>query len=279
MRVALDRTDLFANLLFVYGCFITTANFFILGVMKNKLFLFVLLFVSVAAVSCSSDKDDPLRLSKDKVEVRVVDGASVRIYGGSGGYSVGVADAAIADAGLGYDYDETQLLHITPKKTGETKVTVSDSNGETVYLDLTVISARRTCIFWRAEAVAEAADMQVAEEIEEDVLDNMPLPEGYCYALTYTSVKGGNLAVKETPSAELDIFSGSFTKEGDVFTFIYNDDTFVYDVDIRVAGSRLNVLPVEYEAVFTENLTEYYKNKYPDAGVTGVKGIQICQFL
>ena len=103
------------------------------------------------------------------------------------------------------------------------------------------------------------------EEIRNDALAKAPVQAGGGYRLDFTHHNGGPLVVR--PAADAETVTGTFIKEPDKpeeLHFTFGEQAYTCKVSGYTDTDDLR------KTLFSVDLTEEYKQLYPDAGVTQV---------
>ena len=253
--------------------------------------IFVLLFIiSFAVTSCSDDEERDVIL--DTTSVRLINGGTTSFYvsGGSGKFFVTINNPEIAEVEINSD----NCLFIQSKKRGEAVISVIDYNsGKSADCSLTVVEDDNHYIVMD---IQYAVDAEVKEAIEADIKVNMPFPIGSQFNF---SVPEDSVIIKNSDYRE--ILKGTYSTESmsitnpDIpesykllppnnqiiairrYNMVFENSKYVYD-QILVKSNPLTYssFTIPTTPWFYEDLTEYYKAKYPNAGVKGVVRVLIC---
>ena len=111
----------------------------------------------------------------------------------------------------------------------------------------------------------EEPENPVLEEIRNDALAKAPVQAGGSYRLDFTHHNGGPLVVR--PAADAETVTGTFIKEPDKpeeLHFTFGEQAYTCKVSGYTDTDDLR------KTLFSVDLTEEYKQLYPDAGVTQV---------
>ena len=109
------------------------------------------------------------------------------------------------------------------------------------------------------------AALKLLEEIRNDALAKAPVQAGGSYRLDFTHHNGGPLVVR--PAADAETVTGTFIKEPDKpeeLHFTFGEQAYTCKVSGYTDTDDLR------KTLFSVDLTEEYKQLYPDAGVTQV---------
>ena len=275
-----------------------------LNFMKTKLIMKknVLLFIIILVLTGCNEKENEERdfiLAQIVVELSRGGVNSIQVSGGSGKYSATINDSEIAEVWIN---SENKLFIDTrdTKKSGEAVITVIDDNsGKSIDCILTVIENREQ---FKIIETQFAVDAGVKEAVEADLRENS-FPIGSSFVFT---LHGENTVVINNPDNN-EILRGTYTtvyinNESTIQTVFpesykllppygqvvgalrYNivfgeDNNLVYDMILstkRIVSTYTS--PPEQPNFFYEDLTDYYKTKYPDAGVKGVVRSHSCEY-
>ncbi len=259
----------------------------------------------LAAAACSKDDEQKdIKLAETEVATSVLSPYNVEITQGSGHYRAEIDNNEIADVSI-EPQDTKTILAIAAKKNGTATITVKDT--ETNRTAKCLLLVRDDILYFNVNAVKNAVE---AESMESEILmhmqQNSPYTEGCRYALTLrsrTPVVTGTWTVKEEAGNGDTISEGTFLMkdaEGIIpesYFLIWGlnngnildskEITFIDDMNgdkeslchllhIKGPAPRINVSTQHYRIY--EDLTEYYKELYPEAGVTGAVRVYICNF-
>lgn len=111
----------------------------------------------------------------------------------------------------------------------------------------------------------ENPENPLLEEIRNDALAKAPVQAGGSYRLDFTHHNGGPLVVR--PAADAETVTGTFIKEPDKpeeLHFTFGEQAYTCKVSGYTDTDDLR------KTLFSVDLTEEYKQLYPDAGVTQV---------
>ena len=111
----------------------------------------------------------------------------------------------------------------------------------------------------------EEPENPLLEEIRNDALAKAPVQAGGSYRLDFTHHNGGPLVVR--PAADAETVTGTFIKETDKpeeLHFTFGEQAYTCKVSGYTDTDDLR------KTLFSVDLTEEYKQLYPDAGITQV---------
>lgn len=111
----------------------------------------------------------------------------------------------------------------------------------------------------------EEPENPLLEEIRNDALAKAPVQAGGSYRLDFTHHNGGPLVVR--PAADAETVTGTFIKEPDKpeeLHFTFGEQAYTCKVSGYTDTDDLR------KTLFSVDLTEEYKQLYPDAGITQV---------
>lgn len=175
------------------------------------------------------------------------------------------------------------------------KTTLADppaDTGNIKYKLIEVLSREKKRYFYAVET-SYAINAEQKDIIEADLKNNLPVPlnGGYIFNFNDVSIvnennsviKSGKLYYDTYIPSEGKVYPGSYkllTPDNQVITahewrFVFENTTIEYDVFYIKYGMQryVSVRPWLYK-----DLTEYYKVKYPDAGVRDVVLVQVLTF-
>ena len=268
----------------------------------RKLYILIALSSLVSMmVSCSDDKDDKndLQLERSSIEAASLNTAyHVAVLGGSGDYSASISDQEIADVNIRAAVAGGKELVVITKKEGDAIIMVTD-NQSGVSKECLLIMRRGGDTFYVRELRYGINTERMHEEILCDMnsesgvtlgkfhklIYNGYVPDSYGEWSLYDVMIGGPAELKETgtfeyvPLIEYKTNYNLVPINNQIYLHktlkIQSPDGNVdYDVFwVRGSATRLNMTIMHVR--FYEDLTEYYKTKYPTAGVRGVVRVQI----
>lgn len=224
---------------------------------KCTLFLFYIL-VFLFLPSCSSD-DDSLALVLDNpyVEVQPEETTTVNVTSGNGGYVVKSADEAIATAEVN---GNTITVHVL--KVGTTTISVKDkhNNQALIYVDVPVL--RGAWAVTRYDAIVEVSDSEAKEAISSEVINSsafLDLSKGERISkLTFHD--GGKAELLLTRQGGTSTYVGSVQKDHKRLYLTIGEQKVSFDI---ISFSR-------YGLTLKENLTEWYRIRYPGVEILSV---------
>ena len=254
--------------------------------------IFLLLFIISMVVTGCNDNDNEesdLTLSTTSVEIfksyGYGYGHSIQVSGGSGKYSATI-NPNIAEI----DIDSENSLFIYPMKNGEAVITVIDDNsGKSIDCSLTILDYKQQ---FKIVEILYLVDAGVKDVIEADLLENTPFTIGSSFIFSTNS----DAAVVINDPDDKQILSGTHTSQiinniddiPEVYkTFppdnqilggmqriymVFGENSIVFD-KFTVKGlysTYSSVIVSPHHFFFYEDLTDYYKDKYPEAEVKGV---------
>jgi len=266
----------------------------------KKIFVLLLIgaIISLVATGCKDNDNNDLEsnvvLRQSSVETTPNTTLFIPIDEGSGTYHVTISNPKIAEVSIAVRESEYCLL-IGTKEIGEAVITVTDGKSEiSVECSLIVRDAEFRFVIWD---VKHAVDAERKDVIEADLRDNRPFPTG---SRIVCSIDTEERSVKINDSDNKEILSGVLHTEElntipEVYSMIppdkqvvsfqrwnmvFEDRELAYDMFLIKGdlSTYANMFISFYHAYFYEDLTEYYKSKYPDAGVKGVVRVQVCEY-
>jgi len=261
--------------------------------MKKLFNLFLLATLFCGFTSCSDDNDDNRikfyvaesynadgtanLVRTESLSAKIGMGTTFYIKGGSGNYTVTSDNEGLAVVQAG---EESGLYHIATNETlGSTTIKVKDGSNETVSIPLSVQSYRLEFPIgniYTAIQVEEGVtiDENIKKEIEEEVATRM-IPVRNLLVLTFEKPSSGSLYISGDGTTQ---YTGTFTQtrtnsENWFVDAKYNDKEFHYHI------SKIELVLRSKEKTFLdildilEDMTEVYKEKYPDAGIKKVYAV------
>ncbi len=267
--------------------------------MRNVFLLFMVVITGlVTAMGCSGDdqSENDIILTQTRVTVAPNEIYPVSFNGGSGIYSTTVSDPDIAKVEIS-SQDLGYVLLIEAKKEGTAVIIITDEkSGKSVNCSLYVIKSGNK---FTIKEVRYAVDADVKGAIEEDLRDNPPFPVGSCFVVSFNSGDEGRRIAIENPDGT-EIMNGVLSIEelteipevykllsieeqvytSQKWTMDFDSHQYVYDMFlVRGELSTYSSVPISSRHIrFYEDLTVYYKTRYPNAGVKGVVRVQLIQY-
>ncbi|WP_029906778.1 hypothetical protein [Prevotella sp. 10(H)] len=256
-------------------------------------YFIVACFLITATNSCSDDdktSDRELELSTDNASIKLTERFLIAVTSGNGGYSILSHDVDIVTGEV--DVENENRIILTARGKGETKVTIKDRSQKEIMVSVKVVNRYLAFVPTYYSVEVEAKDAASQKTIEEDILENPFPPKSYAYKL------------EDSDKKEMTIRSsvGSIKVEG---TYAFSNDGKTNNLKLKYDDKEFSyVLSDEYEGKYfynyfnkeeeeksqkeisqskyielTEDLTEVYKEKYPDAEVESVKFIIIATII
>jgi hypothetical protein len=255
---------------------------------KRLTFLALALCLTLAGCKKDDPAWTPVKLKITETTTAPQRDLAIEIEGGSGDYSVGISDPAVADVRVVVPDVGFPILEIETRQEGEAVITVTDTKSGLV--DRCKLKVRNILSTIRIGYIRTHIDADRKEAIEDDLNKNALLAVGDRIIIT----QGTTWTFLDANKAE--IARGTFSDEGEitrwnpVFSFlpidnqIYTMRKFVFERDngdrweydtyvVRDSFTRLN-LRFDHTR-FYEDLTKYYQTQYPEAGVRSVARVLI----
>lgn len=208
----------------------------------------------------------------------------ISVSGGEGEYTAKSSDQdIIEDSSIEINnkqYINTSILSFTLKKEGTVIITVTDKGGNSAKLEVVATILSREFEIVESELIINnEVSETIKTEIENDIMSNN-LNKNNLLVLTYNDHYQGSFRVSTAPTS-LDIrLSGSFRIEDTTsklsLYLTYNDMEHHYYSPFNIgaeAKTKTSYPPVTHS--LKEDLTEYYKTKYPAENITDVSYILV----
>ena len=225
--------------------------------------------------SCSYDNDEELKLipQRDVVGVFPNTITYVRVSSGTEPFTVISDDESIATGTTECDAVVKDVVIITGKSKGSTKLTVIDKNNEKCTISVNVSKGSYSLVVTDYQFNIEVPDdVTIKESIETDLRNNLPIPKnGIYYIYMNISHERDGLYVYPFGYSSQRLL-GSFDFKDELFIFRYGDKNDINDIG-RYQHEHSYSLVSEGEAdeiVFIEDLTEFYREKYPDTNIIAI---------
>lgn len=230
--------------------------------------LLLVLFMLTVVTSCKDDGDSG-QISRD-VTLSITDEYAVSINPDHQGWKAEIDDPEVIDATM----DENNL-NIIPKGLGITKLGMLDGNKNELFrMNVEIVATERIYRIDRLFTSVDIKNKSYKDKIEKEMEILVPNNLGTVYELTYNTKNEGKLSVYSFKGN--DVYQGTFTEEeNDSIIFHYNGSEQRYMSKIGVDPS----LPDGsngYVRYFIKDFTLYFRDKYPEAGVTMVEMQQIA---
>ena len=234
--------------------------------------LAIITFLSFAVTSCNDDNDDEnnIYISATNVSVRENIERKIEISGGTGIYSCEVDNNLIATAKV-----SGQTLIITGNAIGTTYVTIKDEINAPVTITVKVLQQRVLFEITKLESKIELGKNDYYNLITEELQKDFLFPVGTTYELMIKSENSssevpnlikGDILIRY--NADDEYLNGTFELYGDQFIISYSSQTYKYVIDANK----------EHRGI-SENLTEHYKKKYPEADIIYIYNNQVLKLL
>lgn len=221
--------------------------------------------------ACSDEEIQPVTFSPEELSLHVGNVGSVTIAGGKGEYHVLSSNEEVATGAI----SGNELL-VTAIKEGDAVLTVTDKEGNTGMLPVKVALLTFHFTLQDQRTQVKATDENIQAIIEKELTDKAPLKEkdGYFKLV---------MADRKMDKGSLEVYATADDKEPKKGTFIRAEEegrpfVFSYDGQERTFFIGEKYLPQVNDGtrssspnttiLLTENQTEYYQKKYPEAGVT-----------
>ncbi|WP_106831659.1 hypothetical protein [Parabacteroides pacaensis] len=258
----------------------------------KKLFRMFLALLPIIFVNCSDKNDDYTEITLEETSVRVsyLQSYSIRITGGSGEYLSFIDHPEIANIEIEKTYGAGTLLQIQAKKEGKALITVTDvKSGKTANCSLVVNIDGISVIDIRYGVEADRSEIILADLKEQELY-----PIGSCFVpASFSLTKGasGEWTIFDSDAKEIDKGLYTVTEVRGTIPEAYmrlipikeqlitwgtcqvdlGNRKHIYSIILgQVPGTTGNHAPSYANFYLYEDLTDYYKTKYPDAGVKAI---------
>ncbi len=244
---------------------------------KKSLYLFLAsLLLMTGFSSCNSDDPVTLSLGVKEIYLKMGEDATVYIYSGNGGYTFSVDNENIVTATL-----KDRTVTFTPVSKGKTTFTMEDSEKKITKVTINVVDPYMAYVVTEINSAnVTASNTSTASTIKTEMEKTPSMLKGHAYDLTRNASK--SYVVHEKDWSSTPVSAGTYTfDEGNMFTLKSGgtEHTYILEENNEFAkkfyeyftkDSSTGTGSSSTQAVFTitEDLTEVYKAKYPDAGVT-----------
>lgn len=196
------------------------------------------------------------------------------IYSGNGGYAVSVDDESVLTAS-----ESNNIITINPIKLGKATITVTDSEQQQAQILVHVLDPYMALGVISISVENKVGDTETKKAIQDEIAANLILQKGYLYDLTKVESKPFveyNQWWNSSPETE-----GTYEFSSDSISFKTSEAEFSYAIEQNDYGKMFydyfvsNTIPesLSNEPIFELNadLTEKYKEQYPEKDVTSVK--------
>lgn len=214
------------------------------------------------------------------VNISITSSTRLGIIGGVAPYSVQIADEQVAKASLDNEKNDISISSI---KLGTTSLTLRDSEGRTLKIGVQVVNGRQSFHVKAIEARIEGI------ELEDDALAELKKRVAVESLMRTTGVIGFSFNTKESGNVSIipsknDIqyngtFERTYTEEGTICTVKLKEKTY----KLRLQYPERPEIPKEEKVIsralgpidcwFIEDVTEKYKDEYPNASSLKVECI------
>lgn len=214
------------------------------------------------------------------VNISITSNTRLGIIGGVAPYSVQIADEQVAKASLDNEKNDISISSI---KLGTTSLTLKDSEGRTLKIGVQVVNGRQSFHVKAIEARIEGI------ELEDDALAELKKRVAVESLMRTTGVIGFSFNTKESGNVSIipsknDIqyngtFERTYTEEGTICTVKLKEKTY----KLRLQYPERPEIPEEEKVIsralgpidcwFIEDVTEKYKDEYPNASSLKVECI------
>lgn len=214
------------------------------------------------------------------VNISITSSTRLGIIGGVAPYSVQIADEQVAKASLDNEKNDISISSI---KLGTTSLTLRDSEGRTLKIGVQVVNGRQSFHVKAIEARIEGI------ELEDDALAVLKDRVAVESLMRTTGVIGFSFNTKESGNVSIipsknDIqyngtFERTYTEEGTICTVKLKEKTY----KLRLQYPERPEIPEEEKVIsralgpidcwFIEDVTEKYKDEYPNASSLKVECI------
>lgn len=231
--------------------------------------LAIIIFLSLAVIGCN-DNEDKIYVSAPNIHVRENLEQKIEISGGTGIYSCEVDDNEIASTKI-----SGHTLIITGNTEGTTSATIKDGTNTPITIVIKVLLQKVLFELTELETKIEIEKTEYYNLIKEELQKDFLFPVGATYELIIKSestntqnpvlIKGDLFIYHNTENKS---FNGTFELYGDQLIMSYSGQVYKYVIDADK----------EYWNI-SEDLTELYKKKYPEANIRYVYNDQVLKLL
>lgn len=163
---------------------------------------------------------------------------------------------------------------LRPQSKGKTIIRSLYKRDNTEYLShVEVVRGERVFPILEITSLVEVIDETYKKSIEDEIVADLLLKVGDTYTLFYDEIDKGELQISRKND---NIITGTFSIDADGNYILYYDNKeFYYTLDVRKTPQLGNNDLVFY---FIRDYTTYFREKYPDAGVYKVHGLERIDF-
>ncbi|WP_101689127.1 hypothetical protein [Dysgonomonas massiliensis] len=257
----------------------------------RKLTLLLLSLIAITCFNACDDNDDdksihfysldekPAKITEISIPSRYIDQSFGLAYikGGDGKYTFKSSNQeVIEDASIElklYEPSKQNIIYFTALNEGETTITATDKAGNTAVLRvIVVIFSQKYNVLSTQFIINDEVSQDIKSEIEADLEENN-LQANNSIHLTYRGLSQGDLAIFNNAEAKDKRFDGTFLLEdaspsGHTMILTYNGQTHKYKMPYKKETDTKATSTSGLQ--FGEDLTEYYKAKYPTENITEV---------
>jgi hypothetical protein len=265
-----------------------------------KRLTFLALALSLTLAGCKKDAEwTPVRLTITETTTAPQRDLAIEIEGGSGDYSVGISDPAVADVRVVVPDVGFPILRIETRQEGDAVITVTDTkSGLLARCSLKVQKARWPLFIADVQVDIDTELTVTYKAIEADLAKNAWFPVGSHLTVVREWDASSSGAWSLTDQTDAPLAGGTYTESAldaynDAFDFYpmnsqkiissyrwqfeQGTETTVYDVYMHEGGAtRMHMVPVSpVHLRLYEDLTEYYQAKYPEAEIRTVARVYV----
>lgn len=253
---------------------------------RNLFYLFLSSILLLTGFSSCNDSTYTLSLGYSEVYAKLGEDMNTYIYSGNGGYVLSVDNEAIFTA-----TEKNGVISIKPLALGKSVLTVTDKENQVAKMTITVIQPYMALGVTKVTIENNIDDETTKKAIQDNLEKNMILKEKYLYDLTKTTTQpfasykewwnsssetNGNYAFETSSDTELL----KFTTSSATFEYVIEknaDSKVFYDYFVSDEPAVFSTSTPIFN--LTADLTEKYKEEFPDQGVNGVKVTVAVQII
>lgn len=250
----------------------------------KSLFGIFLLLLTVSFVSCSDDDKHPSLSVPELVnnilflDYPIRSTSYTHISGGTAPYTVS-CQSDILNAYMSDSYPNRLIAEASG--VGNIPVMVSDANGHTITVDVTIGWSETQIKIASREVYVVGDDLTINQhkELEEKALSTIPVEDNGIYLLEYTDKESGTLYIYKTPYGSTR-YVGTFTKsevevEGNAaqgYEFEFDGNRHRFYQYVYWPSNRVEMTPTY---ALYEDLTEQFVQEY--LGLESLVTIQVLE--
>lgn len=242
-------------------------------------FLVVFLMINVSCTDDTKEKE-PSFYFPDDTKVNLGSGLNISLEEGSESWSVATENEDIANVEI-----IDGFVSIIPKKLGKTVIIVMNENKEVIYTcNVEVVKGEQTYKIVEVNTRVQVIDETYKQKIEDEIKAAISVDTGLVYTFIFDKPNGGELLIYPEGEDAAKVINGSFTTTDKekyrlyILSYEGKEETYSSDVWTPFSKSTTTTITIPIYHCFTKDYTDYFREKYPDAGVYKAQELQIADW-